>query len=599
MDILAIFGIQIVVYAAFPFYLNTLRRSIKFIAFYIYLGIVLALGGFLGSVYSFPITEAITLSGGSLAYGALLMATILLVIIEKNLIVMRNVIRLVITVNIFVFLLFNSLSLALNHAAIINPFHTSFQVFQVSLKAMVVGEVLIISELLLLLVIFEWFKTRIENVFILSTLYAFFYILVLCLDGVLFPALAFGVNPELVRIIYGGLPGKFVMAAAYSLAILAFLVVFRKNLTQYVHEPLNFKELLIAPRAKLLDEIDRQRESLEMSEEKYRQLAESIKDVFFSMDSRMRCTYWNKASECMGYSSKQALGRSIYELFPQMQDTVIDKFYKDVLWTSKPGHFISEMTLCDQMRYYELFAYPLRDGLSVLARDITERQRTEKELALYREHLEEVVQQRTEALENANRELSAAKAEAEERATHDFLTGLPNRVLLLDRIAQAIALVKRTNGSVAVLSLDIDGFKNINDTYGHGDGDLLLVEFAARLKGSLREFDSVIRLGGDEFLILAPELKSRVEVESVVTRLLESVRPAVQLTNAAVCLTCSIGIALYPQNGVTPDELMANSDRALYMAKGRGKDCYAFFEPEETTALTNTPTSTGENQNAF
>ncbi len=174
-----------------------------------------------------------------------------------------------------------------------------------------------------------------------------------------------------------------------------------------------------------------------------------------------------------------------------------------------------------------------------------------------------------------------------------------NRVLLLDRIAQVIALVKRTNGSVAVLSLDIDGFKNINDTYGHGDGDLLLVEFAARLKGSLREFDSVIRLGGDEFLILAPELKSRVEVESVVTRLLESVRPAVQLTNAAVCLTCSIGIALYPQNGVTPDELMANSDRALYMAKGRGKDCYAFFEPEETTALTNTPTSTGENQNAF
>ncbi len=74
-----------------------------------------------------------------------------------------------------------------------------------------------------------------------------------------------------------------------------------------------------------------------------------------------------------------------------------------------------------------------------------------------------------------------------------------NRVLLLDRIAQVIALVKRTNGSVAVLSLDIDGFKNINDTYGHGSGDLLLVEFAARLKGSLREFDSVIRLGAMNF----------------------------------------------------------------------------------------------------
>lgn len=582
MNEFVLFGIQTAIYAAFPFYLNTLRRSIRFISFYIYLSIVLTVGGFLGSVYSFPITEAITLSGGSLAYGAFMMTTILLVIVQKDLVVMRHVIRLVITVNIFVFLLFNSLSWALNHAAIINPFHTSFQVFHVSLKLVLLGEMLIIGELFLLLSIFEWLKKRIENVLMLSLLYAIFYIFVLCLDGVLFPAIAFGVNPELVRIIYGGLPGKFVMASAYSLAILAFLAVFRKNLAQYVHDPLNFKELLVAPRAKLLDEIDRQRESLEISEKKYRQLAESINDIFFSMDSRMRYTYWNRASEVMGYSAEQVVGKSLYELFPQTQDTATDKFYKDVLRSGKEGQFISEMIVGGQMRYYELIAYPMMDGISVLARDITQRKRVENELENYREHLEELVHQRTKELENSNQELLAAKAEAEELATHDFLTGLPNRVLLSDRIAQAMALVKRTHGFVAVLTLDVDGFKNINDTYGHGDGDRLLIELASRLKRSLREFDTVIRLGGDEFLILAPEMESRTQVEGVAARLLTSVRPAVQLTNATVCLTCSIGIALYPTNGTTPDELMANSDRALYTAKGRGKNGYAFFEPEDS-----------------
>jgi signal transduction histidine kinase len=271
MNVLIIFGLQAAAYAAPPFYLAVLRRPIRAASFYIYLGIVLALGGFLGSVYSFPITKTIIISGGSLAYGALMMTTILMVILENDVDVVRNVVRLVITVNIFVFLLFNSLAWTLSTAAIINPFNTSFQVFEVSLKYMLLGEVLIIGELLLLLVVFEWFKTRVRNMLMLSIIFAMLYIVVLCLDGVLFPTLAFGTDPALVQIIYGGLPGKFVMAVIYSFAILVFLMIFRKKLKRYVREPLRLRELPAAPRGKLLDEIERQRESLET---KTRQLQE-------------------------------------------------------------------------------------------------------------------------------------------------------------------------------------------------------------------------------------------------------------------------------------------------------------------------------------
>ena len=121
-------------------------------------------------------------------------------------------------------------------------------------------------------------------------------------------------------------------------------------------------------------------------------------------------------------------------------------------------------------------------------------------------------------------QLKVAKAKAEELATHDFLTGLPNRVLLLDRVTQALALAKRKHQMVALLCLDIDDFKRVNDTYGHAVGDQLLVEMAARMKSSLRESDTITRLGGDEFLLLAPEIESVTQAEGIASHILEIVR---------------------------------------------------------------------------
>jgi diguanylate cyclase (GGDEF)-like protein/PAS domain S-box-containing protein len=184
---------------------------------------------------------------------------------------------------------------------------------------------------------------------------------------------------------------------------------------------------------------------------------------------------------------------------------------------------------------------------------------------------------RLKKLEEALRE---AKERAEALATHDFLTGLPNRVLLVDRIEEAIARGKRNQRMAAVLMLDMDAFKQVNDTYGHAEGDRLLIEIAASLKGALRESDTLTRLGGDEFLLLASEMESKTQAEALAARVLQSVRRPFHLTGGIIRPTFSVGIAMYPTHGTTPQSLLANSDHALYAAKRLGKNRFAFAEDE-------------------
>lgn len=185
-------------------------------------------------------------------------------------------------------------------------------------------------------------------------------------------------------------------------------------------------------------------------------------------------------------------------------------------------------------------------------------------------------------LKTLERELKAAKDKAEYLATHDFLTGMPNRVLLMDRIVQALSFAARGFHQVAFLSLDIDDFKRINDTYGHREGDRLLIEIAKRTRAAVRESDTVTRLGGDEFLILAPGIETIAEVEAIANRILWSVKQPFAVGDAAIVPAVSLGVALYPRDGVTAEVLIANSDRALYAAKNLGKNRYVFANNDDT-----------------
>ncbi len=162
-------------------------------------------------------------------------------------------------------------------------------------------------------------------------------------------------------------------------------------------------------------------------------------------------------------------------------------------------------------------------------------------------------------------------------AQHDTLTDLPNRVLLRDRIAQATQLARRRDTAFAVLFLDLDHFKDVNDTLGHHAGDALLREIARRLQGSLRASDTVSRQGGDEFIVLLPDVGGAAQVETVMTKVMQAVTAPWTLDGQSVQVTVSLGAALYPQDARDPDELLKYADAAMYRAKAEGRNRFHFY----------------------
>ncbi|HVH84754.1 MAG TPA: EAL domain-containing protein [Steroidobacteraceae bacterium] len=181
------------------------------------------------------------------------------------------------------------------------------------------------------------------------------------------------------------------------------------------------------------------------------------------------------------------------------------------------------------------------------------------------EDLEQVVEARTQGLEAANKQLRHL-------ATHDALTGLPNRVLLDDRLTQAAAHAERDGHSFAVAMFDLDRFKVVNDSFGHRAGDQLIKEVAYRLAGIARGTDTVARLGGDEFLLIIDRLAKREEALQIVRRAVEALAQPIRLGDVDIHATASIGVAMFPVDGKAVDTLLANADAAMYCAKQRGRN---------------------------
>ena len=164
-----------------------------------------------------------------------------------------------------------------------------------------------------------------------------------------------------------------------------------------------------------------------------------------------------------------------------------------------------------------------------------------------------------------------------EIANNDELTGLPNRRLLEDRIAQAIKSAARTRQIVAVLFLDLDYFKAVNDTYGHPVGDLLLKLVATRLKGLLRVEDTIARIGGDEFVILLLNLSSELQAISTAEKVVKVLTEPFQVSDKNLKIGVSVGIALYPDHDINEINLIRHADNAMYSAKRQGRSCYALY----------------------
>jgi diguanylate cyclase (GGDEF)-like protein/PAS domain S-box-containing protein len=180
------------------------------------------------------------------------------------------------------------------------------------------------------------------------------------------------------------------------------------------------------------------------------------------------------------------------------------------------------------------------------------------------------------------RDVSAARAMADQithSAEHDFLTGLPNRMLLNDRVNQAIAMAPRHHKRVAVLFLDLDGFKHINDSLGHPTGDKLLQSIAKRLVECVRASDTVSRQGGDEFVVLLSEVERSEDTAITARRMLQAVAEAHSIDHHDLHVTTSIGVSVFPDDGLDAETLIKNADTAMYQAKENGRQSYKFFKP--------------------
>jgi diguanylate cyclase (GGDEF)-like protein len=197
-------------------------------------------------------------------------------------------------------------------------------------------------------------------------------------------------------------------------------------------------------------------------------------------------------------------------------------------------------------------------------------------IALVTSVLDRRLQERTAmlaaSLDKANRELTHL-------ALHDGLTRLPNRVLLEDRLTQAIENARRNKRRFAVMFVDLDGFKGINDAYGHQVGDRLLLQLSSNLLESLRPEDTVARLGGDEFVVLAT-IDVPEDAATIADKVMRLARLPLEVDRAEVAVSASIGVAIYPEDGRRAQDLLANADAAMYAVKERGRNGYQLFEPD-------------------
>ena len=235
---------------------------------------------------------------------------------------------------------------------------------------------------------------------------------------------------------------------------------------------------------------------------------------------------------------------------------------------------------------------PASGGTIWIIEDVTERRNAVERLHLLNEELEQRVKDRTDELASANEKLKVEvdeRLQAEDRARHmalhDALTGLPNRRLLEDRLTQSLAQARREGWQVAVMFLDLDRFKSINDTLGHGVGDDILREMAQRLTRVLRESDTVARVGGDEFVVVLPHAQAEVEIAPIAAKLMAELSAPCMVGERELRVTASIGVSVFPIDGDDPARLLSYADAAMYHAKANGRRNVQFYAATMSASL--------------
>jgi diguanylate cyclase (GGDEF)-like protein/PAS domain S-box-containing protein len=303
-----------------------------------------------------------------------------------------------------------------------------------------------------------------------------------------------------------------------------------------------------------ITERKRMEEALRESEERYRALMQhSTLCIFLAdIDTRVILDANQAMQRLLGYSREELSGLSLYDFMEEEKEDI----YRKILHILKERSFYigdrrfrrKDGSAVDVEISVNLIGYREKEIMCVVARDISPRLLAERQLA--------------------------------HTATHDPLTNLVNRLLLYDRLAQELARARRHKKKIAVINFDLDRFKRVNDTLGHGMGDQLLKAVGVRLKTLLRESDTLARMGGDEFMVVLPDIKQEEDVVRVAENILQAVSEPFDLESFKIPITASVGIAFYPGDGKDSEALMKAADLAMYEAKSQGGNTSCRYSSE-------------------
>ena len=323
-------------------------------------------------------------------------------------------------------------------------------------------------------------------------------------------------------------------------------------------------------------ELLRQKAEIAEREARISSIMENVIDAFITTDQNRVIQSFNSSAErIFRYAADEVIGKPIDILFAGSvfsnkghQDHYnLDRPAIETLGRRKDGSsFHMEVTISEVCEL---------EGCLYIAvcRDITRRKHAEWEIKSLKQDLEQRVIKRTRELAEVNREL-------QHQALHDGLTELPNRALLADRLQQGTRAARRENSALALMILDLDRFKEINDTLGHHCGDLLLQQVAQRMRAVLRDSDTVARLGGDEFAVVIPHIQHEHQATAAAEKIAAAIAAPFTLEGQQFHVGCSIGIAMFPKDGEDHNKLMRYADIAMYVAK-RTQNNHAFYDPSQ------------------
>jgi diguanylate cyclase (GGDEF)-like protein/PAS domain S-box-containing protein len=305
--------------------------------------------------------------------------------------------------------------------------------------------------------------------------------------------------------------------------------------------------------------------SLQLESTKSHKILEMAADGIVTIDTKGRIQSFNLAAQkIFGYSEEEVLQKNVSILMPSPHREAHDAHMERYLKTGR-SHIFGLTREFEGVRH-DGKLFPMELAIS------------------------EIRTGNTRLFTGMIRDISGQKL-AQQRIKHlahfDTLTHLPNRSLFFDRLGQAISVAKRNYRSLAVLYMDLDGFKNVNDTLGHHFGDLLLVKVAERMGMNVRESDTLARLGGDEFTLILNDVQEDDAVATVAKKIIESISVPFNLEGHIVNIGVSVGIARYPNDANSSSSLLIAADRAMYAAKESGKNGFRFGETvgETTTAF--------------